>query len=89
MLDIGLDFLLKLTVELEKVTSKSFAPSSGSYRISEPNLENLYLTDFEACSANQCTQNQLKAFFTNFLCWIVLFGFLLKLDLELKRVTSK
>ena len=36
-----------------------FDPSLGCLRVSRPNLVNLYLPGFEACSANQCTQNQI------------------------------
>ena len=37
----------------------NFALSSGSLPISRQNLVNLYFPDFGACSANQCTQNQI------------------------------
>ena len=67
-----------------------FAPSLWSFAVSRPNLLNLYLTNFGACSANLCTQNQILAIFTNFLCWIVLFAFLLKLAVELEtRISNK
>ena len=66
-----------------------FALSLGPHKISRPYLVNLYLTDFGACSANQCIQNQIQAIFTNFPCWIVLFGFSLKLAVDLERRTSK
>ena len=43
------------------------------------------LAYFRAWSANQFTQNKIQVVFENLLCWIVLFDFLLKLAVDLKR----
>ena len=49
-------------------------------------MVNLNLADFRPVSSNQCTQTQTYVIFVNFLGGVVLFGFLLKLALQLQRV---
>ena len=88
--DSAVWFFIKTRSGLRKNIFKIiFAPSLGPYGISRPYLVNLYLTDFGTCSANQCIQNQIEAIFTNFLCWVVLFGFLLKLAVDFESRISK
>ena len=58
-------------------------------KVNWQSLVNLCLVDFGACSANQCTYNQILNFLAIFLCLIVLFGFLLKLTFQLQKLTSE
>ena len=83
-------FFVKACLRVRKSNFKIiFLTSLGSLPVSRPNLINLYLTNFGACSANQCTQNEIKDFIAVFLCLIVLLGFFIKARIRVRSVTSK
>ena len=83
-------FFLKTHLQVRKGNLKIiFAPFLVSLGVSQASLVNLYLTDFGACSANQCTQNQIKDNHAVFLWLTALLGFFSKLAFELERVTAK
>ena len=60
LFDSALCFFLKTSFRVRKDDFKIiFAPPLGFLAVIWPNLVNLYLTDFGACSANQWIQNQI------------------------------
>ena len=79
-------FFLKLDFELNRIISASFLMCLA---VTWRSLVNWSLVYFGICSTNQCTHNQIKVNVVLFLCWRVLFGFSLKVTVELGRVTSK
>ena len=79
-------FFLKLDFELNRIISAS---SLMCLAVTWRSLVNWSLVYFGICSTNQCTHNQIKVNAVLFLCWRVLFGFSLKVAVELGRVTSK
>ena len=56
-------FFLEAPLPVRKSNFKiNFATSLGSLPVSQQNLINLYLTNFRACSCNQCTHSKYKKF---------------------------